>query len=491
MTLMTGEQYRQSLNDGREVYIDGEKVKNVAEHPAFKPIVDAKARMYDMNHEDRYADVCTTTLADGDKICRAFKLPKQKEDLTAIRRYVETVLDDLGGVVYRMGDETIGEMWSLYDAQDRLKEIDPTYADNIKHHVDRVARLDLFHVSANTDPKGDRSKLFSGQGGTLLHVVAENDAGIIVRGAKFETAAAYAHQAFVKPTISNWSEGNLDMAPYACGFICDMGSPGLKHICRSSLGTGRNPQDYPMSTRFDEIDTLLIFDDVLIPWENVLFHRSLESAQYIRETLHRYSAFNYVLRVLRRADLLLGTAFLNVEQTGLTKLPAVKEKLAQLIGYRETINAHLTAAVADAQKSPGGLMMPNQSLLYTGRVFALSNFPAMAHLTRELVGGQLAVTPDAATMSDPEIQHYIEKYYSVGEWSAKNRSKLLYFARDLLNSSYAGHKVTFELFAQSPPFAQHLAAYNSFDPEPMREMVRKAASLDSNESQSKTQSVTT
>lgn len=201
---------------------------------------------------------------------------------------------------------------------------------------------------------------------------------------------------------------------------------------------------------------MLIFDNVLIPWENVLFHRSLQSAAYIRSTLHRYSAFNYTLRVLRRADYLLGAALLNVEQTGLTKLQAVKEKISQLITYREGINAHLTAVVANAERSPGGLMMPNQSLLYTGRIFALTNFPAMAHLTRELVGGQLAVTPDTSTMSDPVIIDYIDRYYSVGGWSAEDRGKLLYFARDLLNSSYAGHKMTFELFAQSPPFAQYI-----------------------------------
>jgi 4-hydroxyphenylacetate 3-monooxygenase len=476
MTLMTGDEYRESLNDGREVYVDGGRVDNVAEHPAFKPIVDVKARMYDMNHEARYADICTTTLPDGDRVCRAFTLPKEKEDLAAIRRYVETVLDDVGGVVYRVGDETVGEMWSLYDAQDKLNDVNPVYAENIRRHVERVPKMDLFHVSANTDPKGDRSKAPEEQDpDMLLHVVEENDNGIVVRGAKYETAAAYAHQAFVKPTIAGWTDES--MAPYACGFICEMNSPGLKHICRSSLGKNANPEDYPLSTRFDEIDTLLVFDNVLIPWENVLFHRSIESAQYIRTTLHRYSAFNYVLRVLRRADLLLGTALLNVEQTGLTKIPAVKEKLAQLIGYRETINAHLTAAVTEAQESPGGLMMPNQSLLYTGRVYALTNFPPMAHLTRELVGGQLAVTPDAETVSDPKVKEYIDKYYSVGGWTSEDRTKLLYFARDLLNSSYAGHKVTFELFAQSPPFAQNLAAYNSFDFEPARNMVRKAANL--------------
>ncbi|MBM7632281.1 4-hydroxyphenylacetate 3-hydroxylase family protein [Geomicrobium sediminis] len=481
MALMTGEQYKQSLNDGRAVYIDGEKVNNVAEHPAFKPIVEAKARMYDLNHDPALKDICTTTLSDGEEICRAYQLPKTKDDLQAIRKYVETVLDDLDGVVYRVGDETIGEMWSLYDAQDQLNAIDPKYAKNIAHHIDRIAREDLFHVSANTDPKGDRSELIAGKGGAkLLHVVEENEAGIVVNGAKFETAAAYAHQAFVKPTISNWGHGEEEMKKFALGFICDMGSPGLKHICRSSLGKDRDEKNYPLSTRFDEIDTLLVFDNVFIPWENVLFYNSLESAQYIRNTLHRYSSFNYVLRLLRRADLLLGTALLNVEQTGLTSLPAVKEKIADLIIYRETIHSHLTTAVVDAETSPGDLAMPKQSTLYAGRVYALKHFPAMAHLTRELVGGQLAVTPDADNFDHPDVKAYLDKYYSLGEWKSEDRTKLLYFARDLLNSSYAGHKVTFELFAQSPPFAQYLATFSNFDLEKNRKMVRKAANLSNN-----------
>ncbi|MEL3963054.1 4-hydroxyphenylacetate 3-hydroxylase N-terminal domain-containing protein [Lysinibacillus endophyticus] len=478
MALRTGQEYKESLNDGRIVYIDGEKVTNIAEHPAFKPIIDVKARMYDINHEEKYKDTCTTTLEDGDTICRAYKLPKSKEDLSAIRTYVETVLDDLGGVVYRVGDETIGEMWSLYDAQEKLNEIDPTYSQNIKNHIARIAKEDLFHVSANTDPKGDRSKLFSGKAGVegrLLHVVEENDRGIVVSGAKFETAAAYAHQAFVKPTISNWTDKS--MLPYASGFICDMNSPGLKHICRSPHGANRSKENYPISTKFDEIDTLLIFDNVLIPWENVLFHNSLESVQFIRKNVHRYSAFNYVLRLLRRADFLLGTAVLNVEQTGLTSLPAVQEKLTELICFRETINAHLTAAVANAEVSPGGLAMPNQSLLYTGRIFALKHFPAMAHLTRELVGGQLAITPDFETINHPEVKEYIDQYYSISGWSSEDRTKLLYFARDLLNSSHAGHQIAFELFAQAPPFAQYAATFNNFDLNNSREIVKKAANL--------------
>ena len=185
----------------------------------------------------------------------------------------------------------------------------------------------------------------------LLHVVKETDAGIVVRGAKYETAAAYANQAFTKPTIANW--GNSAYSDYALGFICDLGSPGLKFICRTGFA-GRAPaEDYPLSNRFDEVDTLLIFDDVLIPWENVLFYRHTKAAVFIRATLHRYSAFAFVQRNLKLADMMIGAALFNVRQTGLDKQQAVQEKLAQLAVYREGINAHLTASIALCRAQPG------------------------------------------------------------------------------------------------------------------------------------------
>ncbi len=172
----------------------------------------------------------------------------------------------------------------------------------------------------------------------------------------------------------------------------------------------------------------MVFDNVLIPWEDVLFYRHTKAATFIRATLHRYSAFAFVQRNLKLADMMIGTALFNVRQTGLDKQQAVQEKLAQLAVYREGINAHLTAAIALAEKSPGGLMMPNQSLLYTGRVHACSNLPAMMHIASELCGGQICVTPNAADFAEAE----------------------------------AGHRLTFQLFAQSPPFAHLAAVYRNF-----------------------------
>ncbi len=477
--LRTGDEYRQSLRDDREVWIDGERVADVPSHPAFKPIVDVRARIYDMAHEKHYQPVMSYQ-DNGESFAIGLKMPIDQADWAMKKESVAAVMRDIGGVVTRVGDETAGEMWSLYDGSEILSEVDPRFSENIANHIDKVIASDTFHVSANTDPKGDRSKRPQDQDpDMLLHVVKETDAGIVVRGAKFETAAAYANQAFVKPTIANWGDDKL--SDYAVGFICPMNAPGLKHICRSGFAGVKNPNDYPLSSRFDEVDTLLIFDNVLIPWEDVLFYQHTKAASFIRGTLHRYSAYAFVLRILHIADLMIGTALFNVRQTGLDKQPAVREKIAQLICYREGINAHLTAAIATAKRSPRDLLMPNQSLLYTGRVLACSQLPAMVHLARELCGGQVCVTPNAAAFENGDSKEWLEKYYNINEfWSSTDRRKLLAFGRDLLNSDYAGHKITFQLFAQSPPFAHLNAVYNNFDFAESLDFVRGASGLSGN-----------
>lgn len=474
--IRTGAAYRESIRDGRQVFVNGERLRDVASHPMFRPLVDIRARIYDMAHDPATRHLMTVT-RDGAPQAIGNALPFTQADWWAKRRAADAVMADAGGVVTRVGDETVGEMWSLHDCAEVLAAIDPQFAPNIRAHIDRVLQADPFHVSANTDPKGDRSLPPDAQDPDMrLHVVRETDAGLVLRGAKFETAAAYANQAFTKPTIANW--GDATHSPYAVGFICDLSAPGLKFICRTGFA-GRAPaEDYPLSNRCDEVDTLVIFDDVLVPWENVLFYRHTQAAMCLRATLHRYTAFAFVQRLQMQADLMIGAALFNLRQTGLDHLQTVQEKLAQLAVWREGINAHLTAAITLAERSPGGLMMPNQSLLYAGRVLACSQLPAMMQTTRELCGGQIGLTPDAASFRHPETGPWLQKYYTVNaEWQAEDRRKLLAFARDLLNSDHAGHRLSFHTFAQSPPFTHLAAVYRNFDWAGPLDMVRAAAGL--------------
>jgi 4-hydroxyphenylacetate 3-monooxygenase len=474
--IRTGEEYRAGLRDGREIWIDGERVADVTTHPAFKPIVDAKARMYDLAHDAATAPAMTFA-EEGERYSILLRPPTEKEHWHEKWRAVDLYLNDIGGVVTRVGDETVGEMWSLLDGRDVLNQIEPRYGDNIDRHIRRVLAEDIFHVSANTDPKGDRSKRPQDQDPDMMvHVVKETDAGIVLRGAKYETAASYADQAFLKPTIGAWTDEEL--SDYAVGCIVKMGAPGVRHLCRSGFANRGDPADYPLASRFDEVDTLLVLDNVLIPWEDVFFYRHTRAASFIRGTLHRYSAFPYVLRILYTADMMIGAALWNARQTGLDRLQAVREKLADLVCYREGINAHLVAAIAEAQTSPAGLLMPHQSLLYAGRVHACANLPQMMHIARELCGGQICVTPNAAAFEEGGSREWLDKFYSLNDnWAAEDRRKLLAFARDLLNSDYAGHRLTFVQFAQSPHFNHLNAVYNAFDFSGPLDFVKRAAGL--------------
>jgi 4-hydroxyphenylacetate 3-monooxygenase len=131
-----------------------------------------------------------------------------------------------------------------------------------------------------------------------------------------------------------------------------------------------------------------------------------------------------------------------------------------------------------AQESPGGLLMPNQALLYTGRVHACSQLPGMMHLVRDLCGCQISLVPSAEAFRAAGSGEWLSKYFRVGDIEAEDRRKMLAYARDLLNSDYAGHRLTFQLFAQSPPFSHLLAVYNNYDFGPAVERMAKSAGLE-------------
>ena len=166
----------------------------------------------------------------------------------------------------------------------------------------------------------------------------------------------------------------------------------------------------------------------------------------------------------------------NARQTGLDKQQAVQEKPALLACYREGINAHLMAAIAMAEERPCGLLMPNQSLLYTGRVLACSQLNTMMHVCRELCGGQICVTSDFAAFQDPETAPWLEKYYTINaDWRSEDRRRLLAFARDLLNSDYAGHRLNLPALRPVAAFCPPRRGLPEFRPgrtAPLRPQIR-------------------
>jgi 4-hydroxyphenylacetate 3-monooxygenase len=461
MTLMTGQQYRESLRDGRRVWIEGEFVEDVTRHSAFAGMIDAMAKIYDMQHDDRFRDALTFE-GNGVRRGRFYKIPETRDDLVMRRHMTLAVLNEVSPVIDRFGDETVTPLFVMHDRKDLLDKFDPRYHQNVARWIDKLQQTNLFMTSGNTDMKGDRSRQPYQQQDPdhYLRVVEERQEGIVVCGAKYETGASYAHVAFVKPTVGAWIPENKD---YAVAFIVPMNAPGLKHICRAPLIRDADPFDRPLSARFDEIDTLLVFDNVLIPWEDVMFSRHHELAQHLRADLVRWAAQGFLLRSFSKADIIVGTALLIAEQTRINAIPQVKERIAQLMMYRETLLSFVLAAEASAERTLSGLWMPNQAIQNAGRVFASSNYTNMVQLLRDIMGGGQVIVPERRMMENKEIRGDIEKYFRIGNVSAEERIRVLNLATDLTASAYAGRAQSYAIFAESPIFAQAMALYETFD----------------------------
>jgi len=441
--IRSGRDYLQSLCDGRAVWVADAPVTDMLHDPHLEPAIALRARLYDLQHqpEQRATLVCRQ---DGQDIPVPAALPFSQADWWAKRRATDAMLDAAGGPVFRLGDDTPGEIWALADAQDELNAIDPQFGANITRHIARATQDDMFLVTGNSTPQGS---LAMGETQSQLTVLRETDAGLVVSGAKFATAAAHANYAYIKPALS--SLGDQAFSNQAVGFICNLSSPGLRFICR--------PSSQPAAACPDEVETLLIFDKVLIPWEDVIFYRHSQAARVLRATLHRYSAFAFMQRGLRLMDILIGTAALRLRQTGLDALQPVQDRLGTLAGFRESLNAHLTAAITLAERSPAGLLMPNQSLLYAGRQMMTGGMHQMVQITRELCGGQVALARNTAADAD--------------------HNRLLAFADGLLNAAQASQRMNFLTFAQAPGFAQSAALYRNFDWDGPMALVRDMAGL--------------
>jgi 4-hydroxyphenylacetate 3-monooxygenase len=480
MGLMTGSEYRASLDDGRKVWIGGERVESVARHAAFSPMVDAVAQIYDLHHDPEFRDVMTFTLPDGSRGSRFYKIPESREDLTLRRQMTTAVLREVCPTMDRFGDETVSPLFVIADRGDLFDRFDPRYRANGLAWLERLQRDNLFMTSGNTDPKGDRSKQPFEQADPdlYLRVVEETDAGIVICGAKFETGAPYAHVAFVKPTVGNWVEQNRD---YAVACIVKLNSPGVRHICRMPLtengAANAEVRDFPLSARFDEIDTMIVFDNVLIPWEDVIFSREPELAALMRSEFARWAAQGYLTRSLSKADMLVGTALLYAGQVGTIDAPATRSKISQLMMFKQTIEAFLIAAETACQPSRAGFAMPNQAIQNAGRIYCSQTYGQMVQHLRELIGGQPVMLPDHAMLDHPEIGADIRKYFTVGSHDAADRLRVMHLARELTASAYAGRVQAYQLFAETPIFAQEAALYATYDREGSLGRARKLAGL--------------
>ncbi|RIK37690.1 MAG: Pyoverdin chromophore biosynthetic protein pvcC [Chloroflexi bacterium] len=443
-TLMTGPEYLDSLRDGREVWLNGERVKDVTTHPAFRNAARSVARLYDSLHDPATRDVLTTVDEFGIRTHKFFKPARSAQDLMEAREAIALWAKMSYGFMGRTPDYKAAFMASL----GCFPEFYAPYTENALNWYKRFAARGLFLNHVLVNPPVDRKKPIHEVADVFVHVVGEEDAGIRVSGAKMlATGSALTHATFVAQNSSAQLEkGKAE--DFALVFIADVDTPGTKLLCRNSYeAAARSPFDNPLSSRFDENDAVLIFDNALIPWENVLVYRDTERAN----SFYRHSGFfqRYNLQAGTRLgvklDFMSGLFAKGIAANGTDEFRGVQVALGDILAWRNMINAFTTAMALDPAPGPGGSVVPKLEFASALRVFSTECWGAVRTTFETILGGAPIVIPSSnQELLNPELAPLVEQYYRGSDSSAHDRIKLYKLIWDAIGSEFGGRHALYE-----------------------------------------------
>ena len=359
-TPLTGDEFIESLRDGREVWIYGERVKDVTTHPAFRNTVRMIARMYDAMHDPARKDLLTieTDTGNGGFTHRYYRGARTVEEQVAQRDAIAEWARISYGWIGRSPDykaafmATLGANSGFYQP----------FEENARRWYTAVQNEVSFVNHAIVNPPVDRDRPLDEVKDVYMHVERETDGGLIVSGAKVvATTSSLTHLNF----IANNGVLPIKTKPFAFVCIVPTGAEGVKLLCRPSyemmaevIGT---PFDYPLSSRMDENDSILIFDKVFVPWENVFAYGDLEkvnnffpgSGFFPRAMLHGCT------RLAVKMDFLSGLLLKAVEATGAKDFRGVQAAVGEVLAWRNLFWGLSDALARTAIPWTPGHVLPN------------------------------------------------------------------------------------------------------------------------------------
>src|SRR5437773_11731648 len=326
MPARTGQQYIDGLRaQEREVWLGGERVRDVTKHQGLAGGVRAIAGLYDMQHDAELHAVMTyPSPSSGEPVGRSFDNPTTKDALETRSKMMLNWARSTCGMMGRSPDFMNVTFAAWGAAADYFGEKRPEFADNMRRYVEYIRENDitLTHALINLQRSRNATGMFNLEEGTALEVVRETDAGIVVRGARvLATLGPFADEiAVYSPRVPLHTDGHN---PFALNFAIPCSTKGLRFLCRDSFDQGRSRFDYPLSSRFDEMDCVVFFDDVLVPWERVFLLGDVEllNKTGVATNFSAHSAHQGAVKNLATCEFVLGVALLMTETRGNAQVP--------------------------------------------------------------------------------------------------------------------------------------------------------------------------
>lgn len=436
----TGQEYLESLRDGREVWINGERVEDVTTHPAFRNSARMIARLYDSLHDPAKRDLLTVERPDGGRAHRFFQAPRNWEEQVAARDAVAEWARMTYGWMGRSPDYKGSWIASLAVDEGLYDK----YYPNAKRWHDFVCDRLPFLNHAIVHPPVDRH--LSNNNDVFVHVEEETDAGLIVSGAKVvATGAALTHHTFVAHFQT------VNERKYSPVFMVPTNAPGLKLICRTSFelasATVGSPFDNPLSSRFDENDSILVLDRVFIPWEDVLMYGEDQANKFVMGTGFLTRALLHgCTRLSVKLGFIAGLFMKAVEITGTKDFRGVQAAVGEVIGARNTI-----AALADTMARNAvpwyGYVLPDVEAALSYRAIAGDTYSRVRNLVYKTVGSALIYLPSSTQdLLNPTVRPYLDQYVRGSNGiDSEQRVKTLKLLWDAVGSEFASRHELYEI----------------------------------------------
>jgi 4-hydroxyphenylacetate 3-monooxygenase len=475
MPARSGAQYLAGLRARKvEVWLRGERVADVTTHPGLANGARAIASLYDLQCDPARRAAMTFACPDtGDTLGLSFIIPRTQDDLVRRREMMLAWARTTCGMMGRSPDFMNVTFACWAGSADYFGRGRADFADNMRQYYRYIAENDLVltHALINLQRSRNASGMFNLQEGTALQVVKESSAGIVVRGARvLATLGPLADEiAVYAPRLAQ----HLDhYSPFALSFAIPCDTPGLRFLCRDSFDEGKSHFDHPLGSRFEEMDSIVFFDDVLVPWERVFILGDVALLNGTASTTHSaaHTAHQGCAKNLAKCELVLGVALLVTETLGSAHLPHSEERIGELVMYAELMRACMRAAEADAELDEWGVMCPASLPAETTRNLFMTAYPRMAEILQLLGSSSLMALPTEADMSGP-LAPYIDQYMATDNSSARDRVKLFHLAWDIACSSFGSRQVLYERFFASDPLTRARALASMFPKQQVTDRV--------------------
>jgi 4-hydroxybutyryl-CoA dehydratase/vinylacetyl-CoA-Delta-isomerase len=453
--MMTGDEYKASLADGRAVYFRGERIADVVSHPVFAPVVERVAEGYDK-------------LKAGGPGGAYFEPPRTRDDL---RRLARAEIDPVAGF-------TQTSLMTLVTAAERIAARRPEAPAAVAAYVREARARDWRIAECISDSKGDRGKHPGEQPDPdqYVRVVERRADGVVIRGAKLHiSAAAFCHELMTIPTKA-MRKGEED---YAIACCVPANAPGV-HIVNTMSGpkTG-DLRDSPLSSQRQMPQGFVIFDDVFVPKDRVFLDGESDCAAAFAHSLGLWTRAANLADACEEADLIVGFAQLIAEANGLEKLQHIRDKISDLIISATLTRACFEAAIANSRAGENGVMAPDELFTNAGKYQSTAAHAAMIQNLQDICGASLITAPSIADLESEAMGQFIRKYMGTKQQvDGAYRLKLFQAIRDLAASEFSAHRAVAKLHGGGGLYAQRVVTRGRYDLERAKRLALEAAGLE-------------